>query len=71
MSRGDSVGETTEPDSQSGAGLEQDAIAAELQQLYEHVLEGKYPEAVGATEQLARQLGIEIERPDRFPDRKG
>jgi hypothetical protein len=43
---------------------EQGVMAEQLQQVYAYILAGKQPEAVGATERLATQLDIEIERPD-------
>lgn len=64
------IGEATELDSRIGTGFEQDAVATQLQQVYEHILEGKRPEAVGATERLANQLDVEIERPDQSPARR-
>jgi hypothetical protein len=44
----------------------QKAVAEQLQRVYEHVLNGRRPEAVGATERLAEQLDMELERPGRF-----
>ena len=41
-----------------------DEVAQQLQQVYEYVLEGRRPEAVGATEQLAEQLAVEVHRPE-------
>lgn len=48
---------------------DQAEVASQLQRLYEHILNGQRPEAVGATEQIAEQLDIDIERPQRFPAR--
>jgi hypothetical protein len=39
-------------------------VAEQLQQVYEYVLEGRRPEAVGATEQLAEKLAVEVHRPE-------
>jgi hypothetical protein len=51
-----------EPDAPvAGDGEE---VAEQLQQVYEYVLEGRRPEAVGATEQLAEQLAVEVHRPE-------
>lgn len=47
-----------------------DAVADQLQEVYEHVLNDKRPEAVGAAEELAKQLNIKVERPDRFQTRR-
>jgi hypothetical protein len=41
-----------------------DEVAEQLQQVYEYVLEGRRPEAVGATEQLAEKLAVEVHRPE-------
>jgi hypothetical protein len=64
MSTEVSVGEATESDPEPSMQSEQGVMAEQLQQVYEYVLAGKQPEAVGATERLATQLNIEIERPD-------
>lgn len=45
------------------SGTRDDEVAAQLQRVYEYVLEGRQPEAVGATEELAAELAIAIERP--------
>jgi hypothetical protein len=47
----------------TSAATRDDEVAAQLQRVYEHVLAGRRPEAVGATEELAEELAIEIERP--------
>ena len=49
--------------------VDRDEVATQLQQVYEYVLNNRRPEAVGATERLARQLDIDIERPPRFSER--
>jgi hypothetical protein len=49
--------------------LDEEKVAEQLQRLYECVLNDRRPEAVGATEQLADQLGVRVERPDGFPRR--
>lgn len=38
-------------------------VAAQLQQLYEYILDDRRAEAVGATERLAEQLAVELDRP--------
>jgi len=53
---------------QTAGELDEDAVAEQLQQVYEYVLDDRRPEAVGATERLAEQLGVEVGRPGRFPD---
>jgi hypothetical protein len=42
----------------------EDEVAAQLQRVYEYVLQGRRPEAVGATERLAEELAVDIERPE-------
>ena len=64
-----SVEELTEFESLTDDSVDHRAVAEQLQRVYEHVLNGKRPEAVGATEQLAEDLDIDIRRPDRFPNR--
>jgi len=51
---------------QTAGEFDEEAVAEQLQRVYEYVLDDRRPEAVGATEQLAERLGIEVERPDRF-----
>lgn len=53
----------------SEAEIDRAEVAEQLQQLYEDILNGKRPEAVGSTERLAEQLDIEIKRPQQFPER--
>jgi hypothetical protein len=59
-----SGGEATKSDPEPSMQSEQGVMAEQLQQVYAYILAGKQPEAVGATERLATQLDIEIERPD-------
>lgn len=54
---------------QTAGALDERAVAEQLQQVYEYVLDDRRPEAVGATEQLAEQLDVEVERPDRSSGR--
>lgn len=44
-------------------------VTAQLQEVYEHILNDRRPEAIGATEKLAEQLDIKIKRSDQFPGR--
>lgn len=48
--------------------IDHDEVATQLQQVYEYILNDQRPEAVGATERLAQQLNIDLERPPRFPE---
>ena len=71
MSTEVSVNETTDRNTRPSTEVDQEAVAGQLQRLYEHILADRRPEAVSSTEVLADQLGVEIERPDRFPARRG
>lgn len=62
-----SDGESVQFEPLTNDGTDHDSVAEQLQQVYEHVLNGQRPEAVGATEQLAQELDIDVKRPSRFP----
>ncbi|MEF8863957.1 MAG: hypothetical protein V5A40_19745 [Haloarculaceae archaeon] len=69
MSTEVSAERAVELEARAGEAFDEGAVAEELQRVYEYVLSDRRPEAVGATECLAEQLGIDIERPDGFPMR--
>lgn len=69
MSTEVSVEDVGNLDTRTTGELDERAVAEQLQQVYEYVLDDRRPEAVGATEQLAEQLGVEVERPERSPSR--
>jgi hypothetical protein len=69
MSTDVSAESAVELDARMKEAFDEGAVAEELQQVYEYVLSDRRPEAVGATECLAEQLDIDIERPDGFPRR--
>lgn len=56
-------GEAVQVSVPSEAEIDRTDVAPQLQRLYEYVLDGKRPEAVGSTERLAEELDIDIERP--------
>lgn len=53
-------------DAQATGKYDEWAGADQLQEVYEHVLNDRRPEAVGAIEKLAKHMDIKIERPDQF-----
>jgi len=58
-----------EPEAPTAGDLDEREVAEQLQRVYEYILHDRRPEAVGATERLANQLDVHIERPDEFPGR--
>ena len=64
-----SAEEATESDAVAAGDLDEGEVAEQLQQVYEYILHDRRPEAVGATERLASQLDMHLERPDGFPGR--
>lgn len=64
-----SADDAMEPEALTAGDLDEGEVAEQLQQVYEYILHDRRPEAVGATERLANQLDMHLERPDEFPGR--